>query len=801
MPKNHKLHPKQTQAFQTRGNEILYGGAAGGGKSHLMRIAMIWWCCHVPGLQCYLFRRVSEDLVKNHVEGPSGFRSLLTEFIDSGHVRFNDQKGTIGFWNGSKIFLCHCQYEKDRFKYQGAEIHLLCIDELTHFTDTIYRYLRGRVRVGELEMPEQFTGVFPRVLCGSNPGGVGHNWVKAAWIDLAPPMAITQMPDEEGGMLRQYIPAKLEDNPTLVKGDPKYLARLSGLGNAALVRAMRDGDWDIVAGGALDDVWDRNKHVIEPFEIPLSWRIDRSFDWGSSHPFSVGWWAESDGTEATLRDGSKRCWPRGTVFRIAEYYGWNGKPNEGCRLLAVEVARKIMEFEKAMFKNRSVTPGPADSSIFDAENGVSIADDMGRVGIRWIRADKSPGSRKIGLESLRRRLKAALAWPMEEPGLLIFDTCTHFIRTVPVLPRDEKKPDDVDSDAEDHCLSGESLVDTPDGQVMIKDIVGKEGQIFTAGGSAAWFHKCRKTKKSAQTVKVYFADGRSVVCTPDHRFLTKKNGWVEAKCLQIKTDIVTISHLNNGGEKCKLRLSAKGLRILMGRGIIFADDIFKEGGSDCTAQFTNFTAEKLKKASMCTTSTAIGRTTRLKIYRSLLAASTRLRIQKTKTAATGKTLCGKERPSGMGAMMVAPGTRSSTKSIARRHCQKRLKPFVSFAGQTSKGPLERQGFAQTSARLQRGERRALMRLQGSAQFAEVRSQEISTQSLKLALRLVAERSSSVEVVSVNPAGVEDVYCLDVIGWHSFSVCGGVIVHNCYDESRYRCMNLKRTTTVSHVSAR
>ena len=251
-------------------------------------------------------------------------------------------------------------------------------------------------------------------------------------------------------MLRQYIPAKLEDNPTLAKGDPKYLARLSGLGNAALVRAMRDGDWDIVGGGALDDVGDRAKHVIEPFAIPSSWHVDRSFDWGSSHPFSVGWWAESDGTEATLRDGSKRCWPRGTVFRIAEYYGWNGRPNEGCRLLAVEVARKIMEFEKAMFKTRSVTPGPADSSIFDAENGVSIADDMGRVGIRWIRADKSPGSRKIGLESLRRRRKAAIAWPMEEPGLLIFATCPHCIRTVPVLPREERKPDDVDSAAEDH---------------------------------------------------------------------------------------------------------------------------------------------------------------------------------------------------------------------------------------------------------------------------------------------------------------------------------------------------------------
>ena len=445
-----ELHAKQSEAFLTPATEVLYGGAAGGGKSHLMRIAMIAWCIAIPGIQCNLFRRTSDDLGKNHMEGPSGFRALLADWVVAGHVSFNEQKGHISFKNGAKIFLCHCQHEKDRFKYQGAEIHVLMIDELTHFTETIYRYLRGRVRLGGLNLPKGHEGLFPRIICGSNPGGIGHSWVKAMFIDHAAPMEIVAMPKEEGGMLRQYIPAKLDDNPTLAENDPDYIDRLSGLGNAALVRAMRDGDWDIVAGGALDDVWDRAKHVIEPFEIPSSWHVDRSFDWGSSHPFSVGWWAESDGTEATLRDGSKRCWPRGTVFRIAEYYGWNGRPNEGCRLLAVEVARKIMEFEKAMFKTRSVTPGPADSSIFDAENGVSIADDMGRVGIRWIRADKSPGSRKIGLESLRRRLKAALAWPMEEPGLLIFDTCSHFIRTVPVLPRDEKKPDDVDSAAEDH---------------------------------------------------------------------------------------------------------------------------------------------------------------------------------------------------------------------------------------------------------------------------------------------------------------------------------------------------------------
>lgn len=444
------LHKKQRLALRTKANEILYGGAAGGGKSHLMRYAMLMWCTQVPGLQCYLFRRVSDDLIKNHMEGPTGFRELLGPLIEYGAVKINDSKSYIAWDNGARIFLCHCQYEKDKTKYQGAEIHVLCMDELTHFTESIYRYLRARTRLGGLKVPEEWKGTFPRIICGSNPGGVGHNWVKSMFIDIAAPLEIKQMPKAEGGMLRQYIPAKLDDNPTMMETDPDYIDRLSGLGNAALVRAMRDGDWDIVAGGALDDVWDRTRHVLAPFEIPSSWMIDRSFDWGSSKPFSVGWWAESDGTEATLRDGTKKTWPKGTVFRIAEYYGWNGRPNEGCKLLAVEVARKIKEIEQHIFPKRSVTPGPADPAIFAAENGVCIADDMARAGVRWVPADNRPGSRASGLEAIRRMLKAGLSFPMEEPGLFIFDTCTQFIRTVPVLPRDERKTDDVDSDAEDH---------------------------------------------------------------------------------------------------------------------------------------------------------------------------------------------------------------------------------------------------------------------------------------------------------------------------------------------------------------
>lgn len=465
------LHPKQGLAYQTEATEVLFGGAAGPGKSHFLRIASIIWAAAIPGLQVYLFRRLSSDLVQNHWEGVTGYPALLSPWVESGYVQLiHSQPNEVKFRNsptgsfdgGSRIFLCHCQHEKDKYKYQGSEIHVLLMDELTHFTETIYRFLRGRVRLGGLKIPEQFLGLFPRIFNASNPGNIGHLWVKATFIDPKPAMEIWKTPPSEGGFLRQFIPARLDDNPTLRENDPNYADRLSGLGNETLVRAMLDGDWDIVAGALFSDVWDAGVHVLKPFNIPSSWRVDRSFDWGSSKPFSVGWWAEADGTEAS----NGFCPPRGTLIRIAEYYGWSGKPNEGVNMTASEISKEIREREAAMLASgliqRKPEPGPADSSIYDVVNGMCIAGDMEKHGVTWIRANKKPGSRVNGWERMRNLLKAAMVQPLDSPALFVFDTCRHFIRTIPVLPRDERKPDDCDTAAEDHvgdesryrCLCG-----------------------------------------------------------------------------------------------------------------------------------------------------------------------------------------------------------------------------------------------------------------------------------------------------------------------------------------------------------
>jgi hypothetical protein len=218
IPLNVDLHETQGIALESDATEILYGGAAGSGTSFLLRTCAIAWCAEIPGLQVYLFRRTRDDLVKNHVEGPTGFRALLAPWIAAGGCEIVADE--IRFCNGAQIFLCHCKEERNVSKYQGAEIHVLLIDELTHVTEDMYRFLRDRVRMVGMTVPDHCVGRFPRILCGADPGNVGHLWVKRTFIDGRRPLAIDKMPQSEGGMRRQYVPARPEDNPRMARDDP-----------------------------------------------------------------------------------------------------------------------------------------------------------------------------------------------------------------------------------------------------------------------------------------------------------------------------------------------------------------------------------------------------------------------------------------------------------------------------------------------------------------------------------------------------------------------------------------------------
>lgn len=441
------LHPRQWQAFLSEATEVLYGGAAGGGKSHLMRQAAIAWCTEIAGLQVYLFRRIRDDLIKNHMEGPSGFRQLLAGWVECGFVTIVEDE--IRFWNGSKIYLCHCKDEKDRFKYQGAEIHVLLIDELTHFTDKIYRFLRNRVRMVGITLPAKYAGKFPRILCGANPGGVGHQFVKMTFIDGVTPFATYRAPASEGGMLRQFIPAKLEDNPSMTEQDPGYESRLMGLGSDSLVQAMRHGDWDIVEG-AFFDCWRTQRHVVRPFFIPEHWLRFRAGDWGSARPFSFGWYAVvSD--DHQIPDG--RILPRGALIRYREWYGiakdehGKFKPDVGIKLHARAVGSGVHERDYG----DKITYGVLDPAAFGEDGGPSIAEEMMNAGALFRRADnKRIAARGAmgGWDQLRARL---VGDEEGRPMLYFFETCVHAIRTIPALQHDEDRLEDLDTNQEDHA--------------------------------------------------------------------------------------------------------------------------------------------------------------------------------------------------------------------------------------------------------------------------------------------------------------------------------------------------------------
>lgn len=396
-----------------------------------------------------LFRQTYPQLAEVITRSHSIFRQVWP----ASKLKYNQQSHEWTWATGEVLRLRYAKGEKDYWEYHGHEYTWLGLDELTNWpTPNLYLSLFSIVR-------SAVKGIPLRVRPTTNPWGLGHSWCKKRFIDTGPPGTVTReestdpVTGEKRYLERTHIKTTILDNPALLRADPSYYSRLQVQGDTKR-RAWLDGDWNISAGGILDGFWDADVHKIEPFEIPKSWKVDRTFDWGSSSPYSVGFWAESDGSEVTLKNGERRHFPRGTLFRVAELYGWNGSPNEGTGETSSQIASRVIEVERgsAMFAGREVKPGSADPSIFDVRDGRSIASEMAANGVRWERAATGPGSRKSGYDLLKSRLIASKKWPMEEPGIFVFSTCEDgWLRTVPYLPMDEKNKDDTDPSAEDHA--------------------------------------------------------------------------------------------------------------------------------------------------------------------------------------------------------------------------------------------------------------------------------------------------------------------------------------------------------------
>ena len=416
--------PKQELLHKCKAKQILFGGAIGGGKSHCLRWDVIAFCCENPGLQAYIFRKSLPELESNHIQ-------QIKREIPKELGQFSESRKRMEFFNGSYIQFQYLERDSDCDRIQGTEIHIAGVDEAGQLSAYQLGYIKSRMRLGGYQ-PKQ-KNYLPRLLMTANPGGQSHNFLKALYIDPAPPESYfydVTMKDPRNkadkGWLSMYIPSRMEDNKYI---DPNYGASVSGLPEE-LAKALREGDWDLVQGSYFGDIFRRERHVLKPFEIPRSWVKFRSFDWGSAKPFSVGWYAIAQQHEK---------FPDGAMIKYREWYGASG-PDRGLKMTAEEVAAGIRSRERG----ETLDFGVADPSIWKFDGGPSIGERMSKMGIRFRRGDNS---RTAGWDQLRQRMIGDDNVPM----LYFFETCTDLIRTLPILVHDNNRVEDIDTRQEDHA--------------------------------------------------------------------------------------------------------------------------------------------------------------------------------------------------------------------------------------------------------------------------------------------------------------------------------------------------------------
>lgn len=369
------------------------------------------------------------------------------EVYPQANGRWHEQSKTWTWPNGAFLRMRYLDSDKDATRYQGHAYTWIGWDELTQWpTDYGYKYLRGRLRSAHNVERK-------RIRSAANPGGVGHSWVKEYFVSPWP-AGLRPVQDAVTKMFRMFIPAKLFDNRILMNSDPGYEHRLRGLASDAMVRAWLEGDWDVVEG-AFFDCWRHALHVVRPFNIPDTWTRFRSMDWGSAKPFSVGWWAIVGDDHWTGGPDGKVLLPRGALVRYREWYGRGTSVDTGLKLPAERVAQGIIQRERLDPKIRYAVLDPA---TFKEDGGPSIAE---RINVRLNQAKRTLfhaadntrvplGGRMGGWDQVRARLIGETL-DGGRPMLYCFETCADSIRTIPALQHDPAKPEDVNTEGEDHA--------------------------------------------------------------------------------------------------------------------------------------------------------------------------------------------------------------------------------------------------------------------------------------------------------------------------------------------------------------
>lgn len=418
------VHPKQRLFMNSTAKYRLFGGAAGGGKSHAMRMEVVKQCLSAPGVRGIVLRRTFPEIEENMIN------PLLQELHPSMY-EYNATKHILTFYNGSTIRFGYCRSKKDILQYHGLQYDFVCIEELTHWTESEFKMLRRVLRSAR-------AGIKPNFFASTNPGGIGHSWVKRLWIDrqFKRNQDGTYLEDPED---YEFIPSRVYDNPSIMEADldrtgkPEYIKILEDLPEKQR-KALLLGDWNVFEGQYFNE-WNENIHVIDP-TIPID-GIKRRIvcvDYGSSKPCAVYWLA------LTNQD-------RIIVYR--EVY----KP-----MRYEELAQCILDNttpeEMKDLKNVVVDPSICGKKNEETgSTGKEILEKVFRRNGTRLKVRAGNNRRMDGWNAMHKWLQPI---PMpENPDILtaamvIAANCDNAIRTIPDLVHDEKDVEDLDTTQEDH---------------------------------------------------------------------------------------------------------------------------------------------------------------------------------------------------------------------------------------------------------------------------------------------------------------------------------------------------------------
>ena len=382
-----QITKKQNSFIKADADEVLFGGAAGGGKSYGQVVDAFLYALQYPGSKQIILRRTYPELDKSIIRTALG---LYPREV----FRYNSARHTGWFVNGSIIDFGYCDSENDVFKYQSAEFDVIRFDELTHFTEDIYTYMISRLR-GANDFPKS-------VKSSTNPGGVGHSWVKERFIDIGEPDVVHRF--DSGS--RIFIPSKVQDNKFLMEKDSDYIKRLENL-DEKNKKALLYGEWDIFDGQFFTE-FDRESHIITPFEIPADWRRYRVIDYGFDC-FAVLWIAVNS---------------VGDCFVYREY----AKPN----MVISDGAKEVCDISA----NEKIyaTLAPPDLWSRSQESGLQRADIFRKSGLPLV---KSKNDRVTGWACVRELLRCN-----PTPKLKIFSNCTGLIKCLTSIRHDDTNPND-----------------------------------------------------------------------------------------------------------------------------------------------------------------------------------------------------------------------------------------------------------------------------------------------------------------------------------------------------------------------